>query len=282
VLESLLVAGGTTLGYRAVDGTAVPVLAGTRAPGDREQGPAACRAGILAFQERWLQSQRLRSRTDGSAPTSARELVVPVHRLLTMPTATEARRLGRLVHDDNDGGASARPIVSPSAIAAETSAEAFLSLALESATSFDRAWLWPAGACEYRWPGALERQWRLVAGTPDGAPGAIPALALRARAAGVDRLVVWGAGEIGSALIKACRTAGVDVARVTDSNPALWGSSVEGVPVVSPAEARTRGPHVYAIGSLAFAADIEQALRRDYDAAAHTLQVFSPAVEVAA
>ena len=87
---------------------------------------------------------------------------------------------------------------------------------------------------------------------------------------------------MGSALVRACRTAGLDVAGVTDSNPALWGSTVEGVAVLSPAEARTRGPHVYAIGSLAFAADIEQALRREYITASDTLQVFSPSGEAAA
>jgi hypothetical protein len=199
-----------------------------------------------------------------------------------MPTPDEATQLGRLVHEDNDGGLSLRPIVDMTLASGAPSAAAFLAEALEATTDFDRLCLWPAGVCESRWPGEIERNWRLAAGAADGAPGAIPALALRARAAGVRRLLVWGAGEMGSALIKACRTAGVDVAGVTDSNPALWGSSVEGVPVLSPGEARTRGPHVYAIGSLAFAADIEQALRREYRTTSDRLQVFSPAAEAAA
>ena len=262
LLEALLVTGGTTRGYRATADGVVPVLEDLRTPSNQQRAAANCRAGIMAFQDRWLAWRALRPRSAAAVTQSRRLLTTPVHRLLTMPTPDEASRLGSLQHEDNDGGLSMRPIA-------------------HMATG-DLPCLWPAGASEQRCPGDIERRWRLAAGTPDGAPGAIPAVALRARAAGVRRLLVWGAGEMGTALVRACRTAGLDVAGVTDSNPALWGSSVEGVPVVSPVEARTRGPHVYAIGSLAFATDIEQALRREYTAASDTLQVFSPSSEAAA
>jgi len=281
VLEALLVTGGTTRGYRASDAGITPTLEAPRTPAD-QRAAANCRAGILVFQDRWLSWRHHRPRAAASVVSARRLLTAPIHRLLTMPTPDEAMQLGRLVHEDNDGGLSLRPIVDMRLAGGTSSAAAFLATALESAADFDHAYLWPAGICEQQWPGEIERHWRLVAGAADGAPGAIPALALRARAAGVQRLLVWGAGEMGTALIRACRTAGVDVAGVTDSNPALWGSSVEGVPVLSPAEARDRGPHVYAIGSLAFAADIEQTLRRDYRTAANKLQVFSPATEAAA
>ena len=262
LLEALLVTGGTTRGYRSTGNGVVPVLEDLRTPSDQQRAAANCRAGILVFQDRWLAWRGLRPRSAAAVAQSRRLLTTPVHRLLTMPTADEASRLGRLLHEDNDGGLSTRAIAS-------TAAD-------------EQTCLWPAGVSEQRCPGDIEKQWRFAAGTPDGAPGAIPEVALRARQAGVRRLLVWGAGEMGSALVRACRTAGLDVAGVTDSNPALWGSTVEGVAVLSPAEARTRGPHVYAIGSLAFAADIEQALRREYTTASDTLQVFSPSNEAAA
>ena len=282
VLEALLVTGGTTVGYRSSNQRVVPVLEDSRQPVSQHHAAATCRAGILAFQQRWLAWRGPRPRTASATAASRRVLVAPVHRLIAMPSSDEAARLGCLQHEDNEGGLSTRPIVDPALMPSDASPGAFLATALESAPGFERSWLWPAGTCEQQWPGAIERQWRVAAGAGDGAPGAIPALALRARAAGVRQLVVWGAGEMGSALIKACRTAGLDVAGVTDSNPALWGSSIDGVPVLSPAEARDRGPHVYAIGSLAFAADIERALRREYRATSAPLQVFSPASEVAA
>jgi predicted HAD superfamily hydrolase len=281
VLEALLITGGTTRGYRTSDLGVTPMLEEPRTPADQQRAAANCRAGILVFQDRWLAWREHCPRAATAVLSARRRLAAPVHRLLTMPTPEEAARLGRLLHEDNDGGMSARRIVNTALVAAAPSAIAFLATALETAADVDHSCLWPAGVCEGRWPGAIERHWRLAAGAPDGAPNAIPALALRARAAGVRCLVVWGAGEMGSALVRACRTAGLDVTGVTDSNPALWGSSVEGVPVLSPAEARDRGPHVYAIGSLAFAADIEQALRREYGAAP-SLQIFSPAAEVAA
>jgi FMN phosphatase YigB (HAD superfamily) len=257
VLESLLINGGTTRGYQVTDLGVTPVLEDPRTPSEQQRAAANCRAGILVFQDQWLAWRQHRPRPAAAVIAARRLLTAPVHRLITMPTADEASRLGRLQHEDNDGGLSTRAIV--------------------NLTAGEGGALWPQGAAEARWPGEIERQWRAMAGAPDGAPGAIPALALRAREAGVRHLLVWGAGEIGSALVRACRDAGLDVAGVTDSNPALWGSSVEGVPVLSPAEARVRGPHVYAIGSLAFAADIEQTLRREYDTAADILKVFSPA-----
>jgi FMN phosphatase YigB (HAD superfamily) len=257
VLESLLINGGTTRGYQVNDQGVTPVLEDPRTPSEQQRAAANCRAGILVFQDQWLAWRQHSPRAASAVIAARRLLTAPVHRLITMPTADEAARLGRLQHEDNDGGLSMRGIV--------------------NSTQDENGTLWPQGAAEARWPGEIERQWRAMAGSPDGAPGAIPALALRAREAGVRHLLVWGAGEVGSALVRACRDAGLDVAGVTDSNPALWGSSVEGVPVLSPAEARVRGPHVYAIGSLAFAADIEQTLRREYDSATDILRVFSPA-----
>jgi hypothetical protein len=69
---------------------------------------------------------------------------------------------------------------------------------------------------------------------------------------------------------------------MTDSNPKTWGTVIEGVPVVSPEDARSSGNHVFAIGSCAFAADIEAAVRRHYAQSTHAPQVFSAISELAA
>ena len=108
-------------------------------------------AGILVFQDRWLAWREHSPRAAAAVTAARRLLAAPVHRLLTMPTPHEAARLGRLLHEDNDGGWSTRPIVN-TALAAS-----------------DHTCLWPAGVCEVRSPGENERQWRLAAGAPDGA-----------------------------------------------------------------------------------------------------------------
>ncbi len=255
VLEAVLMEGGTTLGYRLSGDRVVPVLDESLVPETQRALVAACRRGIAAFQDRWLDWRLLRSQAADAVVSAPRALIEPLHRLLTMPTSEEASRLGALVHEDNDGGLSARTIS-------------------ES--------LWPAGRHEEQHPGATEREWRQIAGTVDGAPPAIPAVAMKVREAGVRRCIVWGAGEAGIALVRACRVEGIEVPAVTDSDPALWGSAIEGVPVVSPEEARRQGADVYAIGSLAFASDIELALRRRYIEASQPVRIFSATNEVAA
>jgi FMN phosphatase YigB (HAD superfamily) len=163
VLEALLVSGGTTRSYRTTDAGVVPILEDPRTPPDQQRAAANCRAGILVFQDRWLAWRGLRPRAASAAIAPRRLLTAPVHRLLTMPTAEEASRLGRLLHEDSDGGLSLRALVN-NAVAED-------------------ACLWPAGATEQRRPGEIERLWRFAAGVDDGPTGAIPALALHVRAA---------------------------------------------------------------------------------------------------
>ena len=282
VLEALLMEGGTTLGYRRSGDRVVPVLDESLVPDAQQAASSACRRGIAAFQERWLDWRLLRSHAARTLTASPRAVVEPLHRLLTMPTLEEASRLGALLHEDNDGGVSVRAIAGPSQLPSEISAQRLVDTPLASVPTVSHELLWPAGTCEQRWPGAIERQWRQAAGTMDGAPSAIPAVAMKVREAGVRQCVVWGAGESGAALVNACRMEGIEVHVVTDSNPALWGSAVEGVPVVSPEEARLQGTNVYAIGSLAFASDIELALKRRYVEVAQPVRVFSATHEVAA
>lgn len=282
LLETLFMDGGTTLGYRQKNNIVVPVLDEVLVPETQQANTAACRAGILAYQDRWLDWRLLRSSCADAVVASPRVLVESLHRLLTMPTFDEASRLGALVHEDNDGGNSIRTIADASHLPSELSLEQFLRDAEASASDSSQEWLWPAGVCEQRWPGMLEERWRQAIGTRDGAPPAIPAVARKVKAAGVRRCVIWGAGEAGAALIRACRAENIEIQAVTDSNPALWGSTVEGVAVVSPEEARRQDTNAYAIGSLAFAADIELALKRRYSAAAVPVHIFSAAQEIAA
>lgn len=271
VLEMLLMEGGTTVGYRREGLRVVPVLDAEPRTDFQQPLTAACRAGILAFQAQWLRWRQLRPSATVPAP---HVLLQPVHRLITMPATGEVKHLASCLHEDNDGSRSVRPLADV-VVPEGTSIEHFLEGALSAAAIDGHTWLWPAGTCELRWPGALARRWTLAAGHADGAPPAIPAVATRLREAGIRECIVWGAGEAGTALIRAARHERITVLLVTDSNPATWGTTLDGVPVVSPEEARRRGNHVFAIGSCAFADEIEQGVRRRYVDAPERPRVFS-------
>ncbi|HMD71484.1 MAG TPA: FkbM family methyltransferase [Bryobacteraceae bacterium] len=55
-----------------------------------------------------------------------------------------------------------------------------------------------------------------------------------------DALVLFGAGNMGRLIRRKLRTVGVEPLAFADNNPALRGGLVEGVPVLSPAEAANR------------------------------------------
>jgi len=56
------------------------------------------------------------------------------------------------------------------------------------------------------------------------------------RRANVKQLTIYGAGDVGRAMIAACRANGIAVVRIVDGNSALWGQNIDGVPV-TPVEA---------------------------------------------
>jgi FkbM family methyltransferase len=54
------------------------------------------------------------------------------------------------------------------------------------------------------------------------------------------RVVLFGAGGLGRNALAALRTIGVEPLAITDNNRALWGSTIDGVAVVSPQQAAER------------------------------------------
>ncbi len=55
-----------------------------------------------------------------------------------------------------------------------------------------------------------------------------------------ERLVLYGAGNLGRKTVAGLRSIGIEPLVFSDGNPALWGSTVEGLAVISPDEAVKR------------------------------------------
>jgi FkbM family methyltransferase len=62
-------------------------------------------------------------------------------------------------------------------------------------------------------------------------------LAFDAIARGATKVVISGCGHLGRLALAGARRAGLDVVAYADNNPARWGGTMEGVPVLSPADA---------------------------------------------
>jgi FMN phosphatase YigB (HAD superfamily) len=278
VIECLLTNGGTTLRYERNGNVVEPVRAECLVSETQRAATRACQDGIKRFQEYWLDWSLNRRAHGRQIASNRRALVLPIHRLVTLPTADEVRQLGSWLHEQNEGGQSTQPLANVAALSDDVSPDEFLRDAMSGSQAFGQSWLWPAAVCEARWPGLLEQRWRDAAGTLDGAPPVMPALAARMRRAGVTECTVWGAGEAGIALIRALRREEIVVTSVTDSNPTHWRTTVENVPVIAPSEACVGG-RVFAIGSCAFAAEIAETIRARHQERALPVTIFSPLSE---
>lgn len=64
------------------------------------------------------------------------------------------------------------------------------------------------------------------------------------------RIVIFGAGQLGRFLLPALRSAGVEPVAFCDNNSCLWGSEIEGMPVLSPAQSAERygGSAIFVVG----------------------------------
>lgn len=101
-------------------------------------------------------------------------------------------------------------------------------------------------------------------------------LARKASDAGLQRVVVWGAGFGGQAVVRACGVVGVDVLAVADRDPSTWGGDVEGVPVVGPDDALARGAQAVLIASLGSASAIRSTVLALADQAGVRIEILMP------
>jgi hypothetical protein len=91
---------------------------------------------------------------------------------------------------------------------------------------------------------------------------------------GVRECCIYGASEVGRVLLRIARRRRIRVRFFVDGNDARWGEVLEGVEIVSLADVVSRGPHVFAIGSLAHAATISDTITAAYRSS--PARIFAP------
>lgn len=81
------------------------------------------------------------------------------------------------------------------------------------------------------------------------------------RRANVRKVTIYGAGDVGGAAIAACRADGIGVVRVVDGNSALWGGTIDGVPVLPVEACREDIDPAVMLASFVHAAEMRRNLR---------------------
>jgi hypothetical protein len=81
---------------------------------------------------------------------------------------------------------------------------------------------------------------------------------------GIQKILVYGAGEVGHAFAASARDEGLTVGCIIDRNEALWGTTVYGTPVCGFDQALALGIDAYFIASFAYTKEIEQFIRSRY------------------
>jgi FlaA1/EpsC-like NDP-sugar epimerase len=98
----------------------------------------------------------------------------------------------------------------------------------------------------------------------------------RIRLDGHSEIAVYGAGEVGQALILICAEQGIRVRCAIDRNNSLWGTHIEEVPVVSFDTAIEEENDVYAVASFAFTNEISREIRARYEGTSRKPRIYVP------
>jgi FMN phosphatase YigB (HAD superfamily) len=253
---------GSTVGYeRRRDGRVNP----RREPNPLVANELACKSvvqsGIVAFHDLWLRLRSAKPAVGDALVKRRGSWCRLVHRLIDVPAHEEARQLGTLHDDINNGSRAVVPFCPPSEQARVTwnGAEA----SYRAGASGIRA-VWPQGIITRVDPGAIVSRFSEGSSRPYITPAVAMARALRAR--GIMRVIGYGSGDVAAAFIDAARIMGVAVDVLVDSNPRVHRTQLRGVDIVDLDTAVTLGVHVYAVLSFAHARAIEDTIRHRYAA----------------
>lgn len=271
---------GTTLGYRRDgEGRSVPVVGDAPAQGEEARVLALLRVGIQRYADVTAAAAE-RCAGGRFPPLAGHEALFPLAAALLMPTETEARRLGALRYDYNDGSGLERGICDATAMAgvealAETAAAPVMSMALGLRPSIAP---WPQGALTLRKPDIFRAPAEAVA--LEARHGAVcRALVAEVRRQGHRRIAVaavGGDGGMGPDFLRTAHEAGVEVAAYADLMPHLvLQTRYHGVQVLPLERLPEVGSLPVALVTLGYADRLAELLRACFAGAGQTVRLIA-------
>lgn len=187
-----------------------------------------------------------------------RKICSSLTRMIETPTPREAEFLGNLRHDFNYGSTKTRLICS------KKDSQALEEIGSEIQflkSSRIHGVHWPEGVITRSNPFFLLKQ-KLQHGTSDSYLQTMNDVIESAQIDKLSKIIVYGAGEVGKAAIKAAKINSLTIECLVDRKKSLWGTNIEEIKVFSLEKALDKYPMVpILIGSFEFLDQIESTIK---------------------
>ncbi|MED3843648.1 hypothetical protein P9213_01370 [Geobacillus stearothermophilus] len=268
---------GSTLDYKYdyKDNKVVPILDENRLKSSEIRAKEICQQGMFIFQKLWFYFKDNKEKTAQMVFSKKTDICKLVHRLIDLPSYQEAMKIGDLSHDDNFGTTSINKICTSEneKLVSDMGIPSFLNRCLYSYQNGKV--YWPQAVVTRKNPSYLFKKYVKLNDT-------FSYLAIMSQMVskvideGNKKVIVYGAGEAGHALMQAAHLFSLEVECIVDRNKSIWGQKISGVEIVSLDEAIERGLHVYLIASFAFAHEIKKDIEDRYSIETQQPKIYLP------
>ncbi|MBF0274622.1 MAG: hypothetical protein HQK84_05270 [Nitrospinae bacterium] len=263
-IETLLMENmGSVIGYQNEGTKVIPVLSDIKAPVEEFKNKTILIEAALRFQELWFQFKKIKPETACQLLNNKRELCKLIHRVIDLPTPNEVKNLGSLHHEDNYGSKILARIIDAKkeTLPGEASPNIFMR---KGRYGFDHCPIsWYQGTVSVQHPTYLLNRFTEVNNCKDNF-ALMSDLCEIIKDNNINEVTLYGIGTIGRAFIDVARLNKISINFIVDGNNTLWGSSVEGIEVISLEEAIARGCTTYAISSLGYAIEIIKTIKKRF------------------
>lgn len=255
-LELLFIDGcGSTLGYEETTSGVKPVLGMLQWPQEQKRHIKACQDGALTYL-------KLYCGCHNKCTWKKEELLGLLHRLLSHPSYIEAKLLGNLVFDENNGTQYSRKICE----------ERDVSLIREQGVL---AWQQKVDYREIQWIEGLltlgDKSYILRNGKKNCGYNESYALGLvkSLLSKHVKSIYIVAAGVVGRLVAKYARMVDIRVVAFVDNNPLLYGKTIDGVSVIRLKDCDDI--HTYVIASISYKEELRIQVMEEKGQRADTL-----------
>lgn len=247
---------GSTVGYHENGSTIDPILEKTDDDKNDEKYKKLCHEGILEFQKYFFyldDKKKIISRI-----IENREHLHKIWtRVMELPTLKEAKNLGKLHHEDKFNGYGYSTFCKKEMIKTvnEIGIDKFKKMYSSNST------LWINGIITNAQPLYIVNKY-LEDKDEYKAFSKMLELGLQVKKDKINKVIVYGAGEMGRTLIKALKLLNIRAESIVDKNDALWNSYIFETPITSLDKVMcdNKSCNIFVIGSLSFAYEIQNEL----------------------
>ncbi|WP_238916548.1 HAD family hydrolase [Clostridium sp. YIM B02555] len=255
---------GSTQGYKLSKNNdiAIPILEENKIPKEEFCYKNICQEGILIFQKLFYESVYKIS-NDLDYLKYAQEVMVPISRLLEVPTIEEVKRLSNLHHDENTGTNFITTFINEKDIklAKKYNYQTLMDIAKSEKI------MWPQGVATLMYHNEnLLQTIKFGKENPKYFSECFNTCNMLLNN-GIDKVIVYGAGEIGRTLVQVLQLCKMEIEFIIDRNSSLWGNNINDIQIISLEESKLsiKQSDTIIIASFSFLEEIEKSINKAFD-----------------